>query len=124
MYDEFEQAAEAGDAQDKFETWHKTIVSENSFPLLLHNENSGWWDDVRTDGVETAADVVAAALGAAQEDLAKALGENPDQWSYGRLHTVVHRHAMTDAPLVGDFLNVGPFELPAAKTHSTSTSSS
>ena len=115
MYDEFEQAAEAGDAQDKFETWHKTIVSENSFPLLLHNENSGWWDDVRTDGLETAADVVVAALGAAQEDLAKALGENPDQWSYGRLHTVVHRHAMTDAPLVGDFLNVGPFELPAAK---------
>ena len=49
--------------------------------MLLHNENSGWWDDVRTDGVETAADVVAAALGAAQEDLAKALGENPDQWS-------------------------------------------
>ena len=30
MYDEFEQAAE-DDAQDKFETWHKTIVSENSF---------------------------------------------------------------------------------------------
>ena len=43
MYDEFEQAAEDGDAQDKFETWHKTIVSENSFPMLLQNENSGWW---------------------------------------------------------------------------------
>ena len=42
MYDEFEQAAEDCDAQDKFETWHKTIVSENSFPLLLLNENSGW----------------------------------------------------------------------------------
>ena len=46
---------------------------------------------------------------------AKALGANPDQWRYGRLHTVVHRHAMTDAPLVGDFMNVGPYELPAAK---------
>ena len=115
MYDEFEQAAEDGDAQDKFETWHKTIVSENSFPMLLQNEDSGWWDDVRTDGVETAADVVTAALNAAQEDLAKALGANPDQWRYGRLHTVVHRHAMTDAPLVGDFMNVGPYELPSAK---------
>ena len=27
---------------------------------------------------------------------------------YGRLHTVVHRHAMTDAPLVGDFMKWGP----------------
>ena len=115
MYDEFEQAAEDSDAQDKFETWHKTIVSENSFPLLLQNEDSGWWDDVRTDGVETASDIVMAALSKAQEDLAKALGESPDQWTYGRLHTVVHRHAMTDAPLVGDFMNVGPYELPAAK---------
>ena len=80
MYDEFEQAAEAGDAQDKFETWHKTIVSENNLPLLLHNETRGVGRR-RTDGVETAADVVATALGAAQEDSLKRSGE-PDQWFY------------------------------------------
>ena len=42
--------------------------------MLLQNEDSGWWDDVRTEGVETA-DVVTAALSSAQEDLAKALGK-------------------------------------------------
>ena len=115
MYDEFLQAAGPEDAQDKFVSWHQTIVSENAFPKLLANPQSLWWDNVATSEVETASDIVAQALTSAREDLKKALGENPETWKYGRLHTVVHPHAMTDAPLVGDLLNVGPFELPAAK---------
>ena len=115
MYDEFLQAAGLEDAPDKFVSWHQTIVSENAFPKLLANPQSLWWDNVATSEVETASDIVAQALTSAREDLKKALGENPETWKYGRLHTVVHPHAMTDAPLVGDLLNVGPFELPAAK---------
>ena len=115
MYDEFLQAAGPEDAPDKFVSWHQTIVSENGFPKLLANPQSLWWDNVATSEVETASDIVAQALTSAREDLKKALGENPETWQYGRLHTVVHPHAMTDAPLVGDLLNVGPFELPAAK---------
>ena len=115
MFDEFEAAAGEAEAQEKFEAWHKTIVSENAFPKLLANAESPWWDDVRTDAVETASDIVARAWKAAQEDLTRALGDNPEKWEYGRLHTVVHEHAMKDAPLVGDFLSVGPYALPAAK---------
>ena len=115
MLDEFQRAAPDGSAVEKFESWHKTIVSENTFPRLLANVDSPWWDDVNTEGIETAADVVAAAWVAAREDLAETLGEDPAQWRYGRLHTVTHRHAMTDVPLLGDWLDVGPMELPAAK---------
>ena len=115
MFDEFEAAAGEAQAQEKFEAWHKTIVSENAFPKLLANAESPWWDDVRTDAVETASDIVERAWAAAQEDLTRALGDNPTKWAYGRLHTVVHEHAMKDAPLVGDFLSVGPYALPAAK---------
>jgi len=115
MFDEFEAAAGEAQAQEKFEAWHKTIVSENAFPKLLANAESPWWDDVRTDAVETASDIVARAWTAAQVDLTSALGDNPEKWEYGRLHTVVHEHAMKDAPLVGDFLSVGPYALPAAK---------
>ena len=115
MYDEFERAAPEGSAQEKFESWHKTIVSENSFPRLLANPNSPWWDDVRTEEVEDASAIVAAALEAARTDMKETLGDDASKWHYGRLHTVVHRHAMTDAPLVGNFLNVGPYAVPAAK---------
>ena len=41
MYDEFEQAAEAGDAQDKFETWHKTIVSRTASPCCCTTKTRG-----------------------------------------------------------------------------------
>ena len=115
MFDEFERAASDGSAADKFESWHKTIVSENTFPRLLANVNSPWWDDVNTEEVETAADVVAVAWEEAREDLSLTLGTDPAEWRYGRLHKVTHRHAMTDVPLLGDWLNVGPFPLPAAK---------
>lgn len=115
MYDEFEQAVGTEQAKDKFETWHKTIVSENAFPKLLAKPQSPWWDDVRTEEVETASDIVARAWSAAQLDLQKSLGPNSSKWQYGRLHQVVHQHAMKDAPLVGDFLNVGPYMLPSAK---------
>jgi len=114
MSDEFESAAESS-ADEKFETWHRTIVSENSFPRLLANPNSPWWDDVSTPVVETASDIVTSALSIALEDLEGALGADRGHWHYDRLHTVTHKHAMGDVPVLGDWLNVGPYGLGAAK---------
>ena len=115
FYDEFEQAAGAETAPAKFESWHRTIISENTFPRLLANADSPWWDDVRTDLKEGPALVLGIALLKAYEDLEAALGPNVETWRYDRLHTATHRHAMTDVPVLGDWLNVGPFGLPAAK---------
>ena len=115
MYDEFEQAAGAETAPNKFESWHRTIISENTFPQLLANANSPWWDDVRTDLKEGPALVLGIALLKAYEDLEIALGPDVEHWRYDRLHTATHQHAMTDVPVLGDWLNVGPFGLPAAK---------
>ena len=116
MYDEFEKAAAEGDAQEKFESFHTTIVSENTFPRLLARPDSPWWDDVRTEQKETASEIVAAALRLAKKDLEQALGSaDPATWEYDRLHKVTHRHAMGDVPAVGSYFNVGPYALPAAK---------
>ena len=114
-YDEIEQAAGMETAPEKFKIWHRTIVSENTFPRLLANADSPWWDDVRTDLKETPALVLGLALLKAYEDLEVALGPDVDAWRYDRLHTATHRHAMTDVPVLGDWLNVGPYGLPAAK---------
>ena len=115
MYDEFEQAAGPETAPEKFESWHRTIISENTFPRLLANADSPWWDDVRTDLKEGPALVLGIALLKAYEDLEIALGPEVEHWRYDRLHTATHQHAMTDVPVLGDWLNVGPFGLPAAK---------
>ena len=114
MADEFHQAA-GENAAEKFEAWHKTIVSENSFPRLLANPGSPWWDDVNTAPRDNAAAIVSAAFLLAYTDLESALGTDPSAWHYERLHTVSHRHAMADIPLLGNWLSVGPYGLPAAK---------
>ena len=114
MADEF-MATGVSDAREKFTTWHKTIVSENTFPRLLANPESPWWDDATTDGRESAEDIVTAALDLAVADLSAALGADVTGWRYDRLHVVTHEHAMKDVPVLGGWLGVGPFGLPAAK---------
>lgn len=116
MADEFAaHARDEADAAEKFETFHRTIVSENTFPRLLENLESVWWDDVETEGVETAREVLASALEQALVDLQEQLGPDTSEWTYDRLHTVTHHHAMKDVPILGSWLGVGPFRLPAAK---------
>ncbi|MDA8695554.1 penicillin acylase family protein, partial [Flavobacteriales bacterium] len=114
MEDEFKRASDSTDV-NPFESWHKTIVSENSFPRLLANLDAPWWDDVSTDVTETAQDIVGLALTRATADLTAELGNAPHHWQYNKLHTVTHKHAMSDVPVLGDWLNVGPFGLGAAK---------
>lgn len=114
MADEFEAHSEE-DAAEKFETWHKTIVSENTFPRLLANPDSPWWDDLSTPLIERPEDIVSKALVAAIDDLTQALGPDHRAWHYNRLHTVTHHHAMTGVPIIGRWLDVGPFPVPAAK---------
>jgi penicillin amidase len=115
MADEFSESVNDGSASEKFEAFHHTLVSENTFPRLLARLDSPWWDDASTPTRESAPEIVAEALIAARLDLTEALGPDVDQWRYDRLHTVTHRHAMSDVPLLGDWLDVGPFSLPAAK---------
>jgi penicillin amidase len=115
MLDEFECNTMDGSANEKFESFHKTIVSENTFPRLLARPHSPWWDDARTEVQETASEIVAAALLAAREDLRETLGEDSTTWHYDRLHRVTHRHAMSGIPILGDWLSVGGIPLPAAK---------
>ena len=115
MADEFDQHATDGTADEKFEAFHRTIVSENTFPRLLANADSPWWDDVRTSNVESAAEIVAVALRAARVDLLEALGADTADWHYDRLHQVTHRHAMSSVPIIGDWLSIGAISLPAAK---------
>lgn len=114
MADEFEQAADSS-AAEKFEAWHRSIVSENSFPRLLNNPNSPWWDHASTPEIESAGDIITASFLTALSDLKTALGEDRSHWQYERLHTVTHKHAMADVPVLGPWLSVGPFGLGAAK---------
>ena len=71
---------ELGDLFDAF--WH---VRPQFMELILTGRQI-WCDDVRTDPVETCAELAAAALDAALLDLDRRFGDDPEGWRWGDAH--------------------------------------
>jgi len=53
---------------------------------LLDDPGSAWWDDVRTERVETRDDVLATAMRGARDELTSRQSPVAADWSWGRLH--------------------------------------
>jgi penicillin amidase len=62
--------------------WHERLER------MLQDPNHPWFDDVRTDRVETRDDLFRLAARDARDELRAELGEDPASWSWGRLHSV------------------------------------
>lgn len=86
-----------------------TSIPKNSFHTFIGNAASPWWDDVRTkDKKETREDIVLRATQKTVALLQKNCGKKPEQWTWGKIHTLTHKHALNEAGL-GFMFNAGPF---------------
>ena len=101
--------------EEKYLTFRGTIVCENTLPLVLQNVDSPWWDDQATDDVESASDIIKSAFLEAIDEILDQRGPYPSTWQYGKVHHLTHEHAMGEVEILGDFFNVGRYEVPSAK---------
>ena len=101
--------------EEKYLTFRGTIVCENTLPLVLQNVDSPWWDDQATDDVESASDIIKRAFLEAIDEISDQRGPDPSTWHYGKVHHLTHEHAMGEVEILGDFFNVGRYEVPSAK---------
>jgi len=92
-----------------------TRALDLALPRLAADEASPWWDDVKTDKVETRRDVVRIAWHATMTHLRETLGKSPNDWGWGQAHTLTHKHALAAQPLLGWLFNVGPFAAPGGR---------
>ena len=60
--------------------------------LAERNGQARWCDDVRTDAVETCAEILAASLDKALEDLRRRYGKNMRDWRWGDAHRARLEH--------------------------------
>lgn len=86
------------------ESWKRNIE------FFMQNNNSAWWDNRNTGGKkESRSEVLTSALNEATAWLVKDLGADLKGWTWGKVHTLEHKHPLGIVPVIGKYFNVGPF---------------
>jgi penicillin amidase len=84
---------------------------------LLKNPNSEWFDDLKTQALESRDDMIRKSVSDALVMLKSELGGDLKEWQWGRLHTVTFGHVFGSNKLLSGIFNIGPF--PIGGSHST-----
>ena len=96
---------------EAFDQFTNTPLIEKVLPVQMARENSVWWDDVTTtDKIETKKEIINTSFQSAFLFLQKQLGENVVNWTWDRVVSVEHKHAVGQVAAFRKLFNVGPFE--------------
>ncbi|PVX46370.1 penicillin amidase [Flavobacterium sp. 103] len=101
---------ELGD--EGFKQFLGTHIMKQIVARQISNENSPWWDDVRTKNIkETRNKISAKSFEEAIAALENQLGNSPSEWKWEKVHSVEYQHPIGKLALFRPFFNVGPFEV-------------
>ncbi|NQU52487.1 MAG: penicillin acylase family protein, partial [Bacteroidetes bacterium] len=89
---------------------------ENLMINILPDKNSTWIDDKNTPEIETFNDIVIRSFKETVNDLTAELGENPNDWNWGKIHTFTLNHPLGVVKILDKVLNLnkGPFTMPGS----------
>ena len=97
----------------------ETLVVVNDFtalamalPRLSADANSPWWDKRGTDARETRTAIVSEAWRNTISHLQSLYGADMASWTWGRAHTLTHKHPLGQQAPLDKIFNVGPFAAP------------
>lgn len=88
-----------------------SMLIKRSYPALIRNENSVWWEDITTERQEDRANILFTAFVQTIEDLRRELGSRPDQWKWGKVNQLEHGHVVGRQKPLNHVFNVGPFSV-------------
>ena len=101
--------------EDNFNTFLGTHVMKQTISAQSQNENSTWWDNIATKNhKETRSEILNKSFQEAISSLEKQLGNNPNDWTWNKVHTLEHQHPIGKIKALRGFFNVGPFEVPGS----------
>jgi penicillin amidase len=106
-------ADEMGELQFKNLINVRTI--EFALPHLAEDADSPWWDNRDTPQTETRADTLKVVWRATITHLQATLGQDSAGWTWGKAHTVTHRHALGSQKPLDKLFNIGPFAAPGGR---------
>ena len=95
--------------QNRFENFLTTPVYLHSISPLIHNQNSVWWNNTKTEKVETRADIFSTAYAKTISELTAQLGTDITEWNWSKVHFIEHTHPIGRSEPMDKVFNVGPF---------------
>ncbi|MDG1698298.1 MAG: penicillin acylase family protein [Polaribacter sp.] len=109
---EFLNATYKDELGGSFELFINSQLQDKVLSSQVNRKNSVWWDDISSEGkIETRNEIIRVAFKRSIAFLQNQLGENIDDWTWNRVISVEHEHAIGKAGgLLRSFFNVGPFE--------------
>jgi len=88
---------------------------------ILNNTNSHWFD---IGGGEQKWDIIHLALQDTIDELTSVLGDDMDEWSWGKLHVLNYQHILGANQTLANFYNRGPYYIGGDNTTVFATGSS
>jgi penicillin amidase len=90
------------------------ILVRNLVINIWRNKASGWCDDINTAPRETFNDWIQTSFKQTIREMQADLGDNPVNWQWGNMHTLILKHPIGGSVTILDMLfnlNRGPFEV-------------
>ncbi len=81
---------------------------------MLKRDRAAWWDIKDTEQVETRKEVILKSFKDTVTFLNKKLGEDINEWNWGKLHTIEFTHALGKSFPLNKILNLGPYPVMGA----------
>jgi penicillin amidase len=96
-----------------YQEWLSNVFTVNmAIDQLVQEGRSTWFDNPRTEQVETLDSVLSKSFIQAVDYLTEVLGSNVRKWQWGRLHELTFTHPVgSHIPILRAFMNVGPFAM-------------
>lgn len=101
--------------KEQFAALLNTRALDLALPRLADDDASPWWDNSKTEKVESRRDIVRIAWNATIKHLKTALGPSPNDWGWGKAHTLTHAHPLAAQKPLDWVFNVGPFAAPGGR---------
>lgn len=95
--------------ETRYIAFNKVADFWNFFKTFLYDEESVFWDDVKTKTKETRKDLINKAFRVAISRLKERLGEDYKLWRWGNLHTLEFEHPLGKVKPLNYIFNLGPY---------------
>lgn len=88
-----------------------TMLLKSSYPALIQNENSIWWDDIHTEIKENRETILFSAFEQTINTLDENFGRDLGNWTWGNVSKLEHGHVVGRQKPFNHIFNVGPFSV-------------